>query len=227
MSHGSIPENRMGMAQAEWEHKCVIANNIMERAIDEIDLLFAATRVAHTNDEAAAETMHARQKQTENARLERFDDWKSRREAELEHRFMGESNPTPWDVRETMRKVREGNVLKGKYNKLRLEFDDAIHQLIEYPYRRPGTSMRENRQMKEDAEHIFKDIREHNVERHALMWTETYFKTEVQLLGDWTPVMTRQYVKMTELGIDTMLAQECCQAFHRKITGIVSKMHVH
>ena len=36
----------------------MIANNIMERAKDEIDFLFEATRVAHTNDEAETERMH-------------------------------------------------------------------------------------------------------------------------------------------------------------------------
>jgi hypothetical protein len=217
----------MGMAQAEWEHKCVIANNIMERAIDEIDLLFAATRVAHTNDEAAAETMHARQKQTEKESLERFSDWNSRREAELEHRFMGESNTTPWDVRETMRKVREGNVFKSKYKELRSQFDNAIHHKIKYPYRLNDTSMRENRRIKEYEERLDEEIRAHKVEKHALMWTETYFNTEVQLLGNWISVMTRLYVNMTELGIDTMQAQQYCEAFHQKITGIVSNMHVH
>ena len=35
----------------------MIANNIMERAKDEIDFLFEATRVAHTNDEAETERM--------------------------------------------------------------------------------------------------------------------------------------------------------------------------
>ena len=214
----------MGMAQAEWEHKCVIANNIMERAKDEIDFLFAATRVAHTNDEAETEKMHAHQEEIEKARMERFDDWRSSRETRLN---MGSSNHIPWDVQETTRKNREGEVLRINYKELRLEFDYAIHQQTEYPYRLNNTSMRVNRRIKEYEERLYEEIRAHKVEKNAAMWTETYFKTEVQLLCNWTSIITRQYVNMAELGIDTMQALQVCEAFHQKITGIVSNMHVH
>jgi hypothetical protein len=224
MSHGSIPENRMGMAPEEFEHRCVIANNIMERAKDEIDLLFAATRVAHTNDEAETETMHAHEKRIEKARMERFHDWNIRREAEL---HMGASNHIPWDVQETVRKSREGDVFRSKYKELRSQFYNAIHHKMKYPYRLNDTSMRENRRIKEYEERLYEEIRAHKVEKNAAMWTETYFNTEVQLLGNWISVMTRLYVNMTELGIDTMQAQQYCEAFHQKITGIVSNMHVH
>jgi hypothetical protein len=224
MSHGSIPENRMGMAPEEFEHRCVIANNIMERAKDEIDLLFAATRVAHTNDEAETETMHAHEKRIEKARMERFHDWNIRREAEL---HMGASNHTHWDLLETMRKSREGDVFRSNYKKLRLEFDHAMYQRVNHPYRLNDTSMRENRRIKEYEERLYEEIRAHKVEKNAAMWTETYFNTEVQLLGDWISVMTRQYVNMAELGIDTMHALKVCEAFHHKIAGIISNMHVH
>jgi hypothetical protein len=213
----------MGMAPEEFEHRCVIANNIMERAKDEIDLLFAATRVAHTNDEAETETMHAHEKRIEKARMERFHDWNIRREAEL---HMGASNHIPWDVQETMRKGREGNVFRSNYKELRLQFDRAILQRTKSPYRLNDTSMRENRRIKE-YEELYKEIRAHKVEKNAAMWTETYFNTEVQLLGDWISVMTRQYVNMAELGIDTMHALKVCEAFHHKIAGIISNMHVH
>jgi hypothetical protein len=126
-------------------------------------------------------------------------------------------------LRDTILQNRKGAVFWNEYKQLRHEFDDASSQRIYYPHPMYDATTQRVGLVKEQYNHLFDEIRAHKTEKKPGMWTETYFKTEVQLLSDWASLMIRQYQELADAGMDTVDALEACKEFHEKIIVVVSR----
>lgn len=137
-----------------------------------------------------------------------------------------------WNARNTydeksnavMMQNQKGAAFRKEFNELLSEFKYVIQSRI--MTRMKDTTLRNVRHVKERYDRLLSEITEHQMEKSAAKWTGIYFRTEVQLLFNWSTLMCRMYIDLEEAGADTMHAQRKCEDFFPKITAAVARSHL-
>ena len=124
-------------------------------------------------------------------------------------------------LHDTILQNRKGLVFRQEFNELLLEFESVCNTRLLEPIN--DTTQRKTRPIKERYYRLHGEIASHMRERKNAMWTDTYFQTEVQLLSNWSSLITRQYIELAEAGVDTEDALERAVNFQAKIIAVVSR----
>jgi hypothetical protein len=125
-------------------------------------------------------------------------------------------------LRDTILQNRKGAVFRTEYKQLLQEFKHA-NQRIYFPQPIYDACIQRINPIKKQQDRLFSEIHGHKTETKPAMWTETYFKTEVQLLSHWTSLMIRQHQELADAGMDTTDALNAYNAFYAKVTDVITK----
>jgi hypothetical protein len=125
-------------------------------------------------------------------------------------------------LRDTILQNRKGAVFWNEYKQLRHEFDDASSQRIYYPHPMYDATTQRVGLVKEQYNHLFDEIRAHKTEKKPGMWTETYFKTEVQLLSNWTVLLIQLHKDLADAGMDTAVALNAYRECYTELQTFLS-----